>query len=112
MLFRSTDKPGEGAFLFMISSERTADTIAELKALEFPDAEIEKEELTKRYGVEKDSSAKLFYREYDTTGVYPTVSAESLYDALQEMKRNEVETIYLYNSFRNEYPSLITLGCI
>lgn len=89
---------GEGAFFFILSKEKTPDTIARISLPEFLDEHIEKKQIESKYN-------NLVYNDYDKTGVFHTASAQVLFNVLSNIKQ---ET-HIYNSYLNCQPTIIHL---
>lgn len=89
---------GEGAFFFVLSKEKTEDTIARITLPEFLSQPISEAELTEKY-------SNLIYNNYKDSGIFHTASASVVFDALRDFK---TET-HIYNSYLNCQPTLIHL---
>lgn len=89
---------GEGSFFFLLSKEKTSQSIAGISLPEFLSEPVKKEELSEKYD-------NLLYNKYENSGVFHTASASVLFDALSDLKKDT----HIYNSYLNNQPTLTHL---
>ena len=89
---------GEGAYFFVLSKEKTPNTIAGITIPEFLSEPVSQEELSKKY-------TNLVYNHYKDCGIFHTASAAVMFDALNNFNK---ET-HIYNSYLDCQPTIIHL---
>lgn len=91
---------GEGAFFFVLSKNKTSDTIVAIDLPVFLEQGVSKKDLEKVY-------PNLISN--DEQGVFHTASAASLFTTLQEIQstKNIKGDVYIYNAYLNEAPTIM-----
>lgn len=101
---------GESACFFVLSAERSENSLARISAPEFLEERRTRHEMESRYGSEGDR-VRILWEEYDACGLCPTASALTLRAGI-EIVMAGADRAVIYNSYRGEFPTIMEVECI
>lgn len=107
-IFRNIND-GEGAVFAQIRAHRSAESIAQVTAIDFPAHSLSKQECLEKFATSEN--VVLMYNTYTLHGLYPTVSARCFAEATR-LIQNGTKEVILYNEYFGATPTVLRIQCV